>query len=209
MERAAYDPDDPEDARGGFPEGTIRAQLERLRHSASFARAHRLLRLLEYLVEHSLAGSDRDLQESIIGIEHFQRGSDFDCQTDTIVRVNARRLRDRLAIYYRDEGSADPIRFEIPKGRYRVVFHPGTQPPASEPVAAPKTPAAGRVPAAQPPPSPGPGARSAIPVGLPRPRLRLGAVAVALFAVAGLALVATGEHGRKQRGGGADPAPAV
>lgn len=140
VDLTAHHPEDPTDARGGFTEPAIRAQLERLQHSQAFARAHRLLYLLFYLVEHSRTASDRDLHESIIGIEHFRRGSDFDCQTDTIVRVNARRLRDRLAEYYRDEGAADPIRFEIPKGRYRVLFHPGTTRPAPEP-AAPSPPA--------------------------------------------------------------------
>jgi len=142
IERTAYDPDDPHDARGGFAEADIRAQLERLQDSRTFARARRLQQLLSYLVEHSLSASDRDLHEAIIGIEHFRRGSDFDCQSDTIVRVSARRLRDRLGEYYREEGAADPIRFEIPKGRYRVLFHPGAlssapaSPPAPLPAAA-------------------------------------------------------------------------
>jgi tetratricopeptide (TPR) repeat protein len=142
--RTAYDPEDPSDARGGFAEAAIRAQLERLEDSRAFARSPRLLHLLIYLVEHSLTASDRDLHEAIIGIEHFQRGNDFDCQRDTIVRVNARRLRDRLAGYYREEGAADPIRFEIPKGRYRVLFHPGAPQPAAGtttlPSAAPAAP---------------------------------------------------------------------
>ncbi|KGE04455.1 tetratricopeptide repeat protein [Pseudohaliea rubra] len=134
--RTAFDPDDPNNARGGFSEASIRAQLQRLQSSRSFARAHRLLHLLIYLVEHSLTAGDRDLHEAIIGIEHFKRGSDFDCQTDTIVRVNARRLRDRLAAYYREEGAEDPIRFEIPKGRYRVLFHPGAPQSVPDPVPA-------------------------------------------------------------------------
>lgn len=133
VERTAYDTEDPGDARGGFAETAIRAQLERLQQSRAFARSHRLLHLLVYLVEHSQTDSDRDLQESIIGIEHFRRGSDFDCQKDTIVRVNARRLRARLAEYYREEGAANPIRFEIPKGRYRVLFHPAAAQPAPSP----------------------------------------------------------------------------
>jgi tetratricopeptide (TPR) repeat protein len=149
--RTAYDPEDPNDARGGFPEAAICAQLERLQSSQAFARAPRLLHLLCYVVEHSLTASDRDLHEAIIGMEHFQRGSDFDCQTDTIVRVNARRLRDRLARYYREEGAGDPIRFEIPKGRYRVLFHPGAPPPAPAPAAPLEGPA---VPSAAPAPAP-------------------------------------------------------
>ncbi len=166
--RTAYDPEDPSDARRGFAEAAIRAQLERLEDSQAFARSPRLLHLLIYLVEHSLTASDRDLHEAIIGIEHFQRGSDFDCQKDTIVRVNARRLRDRLAGYYREEGAADPIRFEIPKGRYRVLFHPGAPQPAPDAAA----PAAG----ATAPPSAAPAAPS---IAAPVPEPATGALRLA------------------------------
>jgi hypothetical protein len=153
VQRWAYDPDDPDDARGGFAEADIQAQLARVRGSAVFARAHRLSNLLASLVEHSASGRGRDLHEANIGIELFGRGSDFDCQSDTIVRVSVRRLRDRLGDYYRGDGSADPIRFEIPKGRYRVLFHPGsraavtTTPPALTASPAPTT-------APDPPPAP-------------------------------------------------------
>ncbi|MEQ8262527.1 tetratricopeptide repeat protein [Pseudohaliea sp.] len=221
MERSGYDPQDPQDARGGFPEAAIRQQLDRLRNSDTFARAHRLQNLLAYLVEHSLTPGDRELHEAIIGIEHFQRGSDFDCQSDTIVRVNARRLRDRLADYYRQEGAADAIRFEIPKGRYRVVFHPGlagagpkqeatpqAAPPAPLPSAVQGGPA---LPLSEPsrtvaPASPGSAA--------PRPQAKwrpgsLAALAALLLVAAGLGLVVPDERGLDQRKGATGPMPAL
>jgi hypothetical protein len=38
------------------------------------------------------------------------------------VRVQARRLRARLARYYREEGRGDDILIELPKGGYAPVF---------------------------------------------------------------------------------------
>src|SRR5690606_33811963 len=46
----------------------------------------------------------------------------FDAQNDPLVRVEAGRLRRRLAEYYADEGARDPIRIELPRGGYSAVF---------------------------------------------------------------------------------------
>lgn len=105
----------------------IAAQLRRIEASPQFARAPRLRQLLQYLVENSYDGRDRDLQEFTVGAEVFGRGERFDPQTDAIVRVTARRLRRVLAAYYRGEGKDDPIRFAIPTGHYRVEFSPTDQ----------------------------------------------------------------------------------
>ncbi|HEY0179545.1 MAG TPA: hypothetical protein VGC30_07920, partial [Dokdonella sp.] len=46
--------------------------------------------------------------------------SRFDPQRDTIVRVEARRLRARLARYYRDEGAGSLVEIALPIGGYTV-----------------------------------------------------------------------------------------
>ena len=52
-----------------------------------------------WAVERTLAGDRQSLKESIIGVEVFDRGPDFDPRIDSIVRVEARRLRrKRLAM---------------------------------------------------------------------------------------------------------------
>ena len=53
------------------------------------------------------------------------RSASFDATTDSVVRVEAGRLRSRLRDYYLREGSNDEIRFEIPKGRYSPKIHFG------------------------------------------------------------------------------------
>jgi TolB-like protein/Tfp pilus assembly protein PilF len=52
----------------------------------------------------------------------FRRGVAFDPKSDTIVRVQARTLRSRLAAYYDTEGRDDPVRVSVPKGSYVPVF---------------------------------------------------------------------------------------
>ncbi|MEO8081149.1 MAG: hypothetical protein ABI641_11505 [Caldimonas sp.] len=54
-----------------------------------------------------------------IAVEVFGRPvSSFDPKLDTIVRVEARRLRGRLARYYAAEGRAAPLRIGLPVGSY-------------------------------------------------------------------------------------------
>jgi len=52
----------------------------------------------------------------------FGKEPSFDPRTDPIVRVQARRLRTRLARYYRDEGNSDELIVDLPKGGYAPVF---------------------------------------------------------------------------------------
>ena len=98
----------------------VSAQLARIQASPRFAKAPRLCQLLSYLVENSASGNVRNLLEVSIAVEVFGRGGNFDPQSDTIVRVSARRLRVFLADYYKNQGRDDPVRFRIPRGHYRV-----------------------------------------------------------------------------------------
>jgi TolB-like protein len=100
----------------------IRAQLDRILASAVFANSGRLSRLLKYVIERTLAGEGDQLKEYVVGVEVFERGSTYDPRLDSIVRVEARRLRAKLEEYYRGDGSNDPIAIEIPRGSYVPVF---------------------------------------------------------------------------------------
>lgn len=101
----------------------IRLQLARILASPLFANAPSQERMLRYVVEHSLAGEAGRLKEYTLGVEVFGRGDDFDPRQDTIVRVQGRRLRDRLADYYREQGVADPVGISLPKGHYVPTYH--------------------------------------------------------------------------------------
>jgi serine/threonine-protein kinase len=100
----------------------IRAAFERIAASPGFAGAGRLGPFLRYLVETSLAGQTGGLKESVLGVEVFGRPAGFDPRSDPIVRVEARRLRQRLDEYYAGPGAADALRIELPKGGYVPVF---------------------------------------------------------------------------------------
>ena len=100
----------------------VRDALERLLASREFRNADRLSRFLRYVVEESLRGSAGEIKEYAIGVEVFERGPAFDPRSDSVVRVEARRLRSKLRDYYDDEGIQDPIEISIPKGSYAPVF---------------------------------------------------------------------------------------
>ncbi|MBI3282255.1 MAG: tetratricopeptide repeat protein [Acidobacteria bacterium] len=90
--------------------------------SPQFARSHRLQRFLGFIVERKLAGRDNEIQEYTIGLEVFDRRESFDPRCDSIVRVEARRLRDRLADYYAKEGRTAPVRIVLAERGYVPSF---------------------------------------------------------------------------------------
>ena len=97
-------------------------QIERLTKSHSLHSSESLCKLLRYLAEHSLDHPGIALKEYQIATEVLGRPAGFDPQSDSTVRVQAGRLRVKLAEYYGHEGVDDPILVEIPKGSYAINF---------------------------------------------------------------------------------------
>jgi Tol biopolymer transport system component len=106
--------------RDDLPNAAIRAQLERILASEVFSRSQQLRRFLSFIVEQTLAGQGHTLKESVLAHEVYGKGTDFDAGTDPVVRVDARRLRDKLREYY--QGRSDPVFISLPKGSYVPVF---------------------------------------------------------------------------------------
>src|SRR5215469_6727086 len=100
----------------------IRAHLSAILTSAVFSKADRISRFLRYTVEESLGGRASRISEYSIGVEVYGRPATFDARLDSIVRVEAGRLRSKLREYYETEGKSSPIRIEFPKGGYTPVF---------------------------------------------------------------------------------------
>jgi Tol biopolymer transport system component len=94
-------------------------------------------RFLRYVVEQTIEGSSDRIKEYAIGVEVFDKGSDYDPQADSTVRTEATKLRVKLNRYYETEGSADPIIITIPKGAYVPLMEDRRQ-TAAGPSAAPK-----------------------------------------------------------------------
>ena len=126
----------------------IRDQLARIVASERFAGAPSLVRFLTHVVEETIEGRGAALKEYLIGVDVFDRGEAFDPRIDPIVRVQAGKLRKRLAEFYRNEGKADPLVIDFRKGSYVPIVREraADQPAALEsPVPAD--------PASSPPPS--------------------------------------------------------
>ena len=109
-------------ALNGIPAAEIRSQLDLILRSRAFIQSHRIRRFLQFVVEESLLGQPHRLKEYLIGLEVFDRREAFDPRVDSIVRVEARRLRYKLEEYYRTEGREDGIRIVLRKGSYVPIF---------------------------------------------------------------------------------------
>ncbi|HUN62747.1 MAG TPA: hypothetical protein VMU53_12190 [Candidatus Sulfotelmatobacter sp.] len=98
-------------------------QVEKLANSTVLHSSESLRKLLRYLARHALEHPGTPLKEYQIATEEFGRPPDFDPAVDSMVRVQAGRLRTKLAEYYATEGQEDSVRVELPKGTYALSFH--------------------------------------------------------------------------------------
>ena len=98
----------------------IREQLNRMLNCELFAQASRQCRFLSYIVDATVTGQAARLNQFVVGVDVFDRDADFDPVTDSIVRVEAGRLRSKLTEYYAGVGHHDPIVISLPKGGYGV-----------------------------------------------------------------------------------------
>jgi hypothetical protein len=97
-------------------------QLERVLHSRVLQGSESLMALLRYLVREAVADPNIQVKESTIAAEVFGCGSDFDSRTNSVVRVQTKRLRTKLQEYYENEGASDRVFIDLPKGHYKVAF---------------------------------------------------------------------------------------
>jgi adenylate cyclase len=117
----------------------VRQQLERILASSGFAGSARIKRFLRFVVEQQLAGEGGNLKEYSIGVEVFDRKEPYDPRLDSIVRVEAGRLRSKIDEYYASEGAADEIRIGLPRGSYVPVFERRVLEDATAPIGLPPT----------------------------------------------------------------------
>ncbi len=101
---------------------SVRIQLARILQSPPFADSQRMARFLQFAVEETLQGRAAQLKENVIGMHVFDRPASYDPRMDPIVRVEARRLRLKLRVYYERHGRSDELMLEFPKGQYSPVF---------------------------------------------------------------------------------------
>lgn len=97
-------------------------ELEKVLNSRTLHGSESLKAFLKFVILHSLDNGDGGLKEYTIATEVFGRGSSYDSRTDSVVRVQAGRLRSKLQEYYLSEGKADRVIIELPKGHYTPVL---------------------------------------------------------------------------------------
>jgi Tol biopolymer transport system component len=113
------------------PPSLVRAELERILASDVFSRSERLSAFLRFIVEETLRGQGHGLKEQVIAVELYGKGADFNTAVDPIVRVDARRLRDKLREYYASAPNGAAV-ISVPKGSYTPVFEFGSRAAAAD-----------------------------------------------------------------------------
>jgi len=102
----------------------VREHLDKVLASSSFAGAPRMQQFLRFVVEETLEGRAAEIKESVVAVQVFGRRSDFDSHSDSVVRVHATHLRQRLQQYYQTEGPRDAMVIDLPPGAYVPTFRP-------------------------------------------------------------------------------------
>ncbi len=99
-----------------------KAELGRILASRQFLRAPTLSKMLAYICEMYFAGQADRIKEYNIAVEALGRGPDFDLGGDSIVRVEAARLRKHLERYYATEGAGSTLRLRVADVGYAPRF---------------------------------------------------------------------------------------
>src|SRR5271156_5357786 len=109
-------------SEGEIAQEAIRGELSRILESSIFIQSDRLGRFLRYTVEMTLEGDGETLKEYLIGTDVYDRKPPYHPSVDSIVRSEARRLRNKLRQYYESAGKDDPV---------FIYYRPGSSVPPS------------------------------------------------------------------------------
>ena len=99
------------------------ALVNRIASSQHLKSSPRLREFLFYVAKCAIREAPEDATEQQIGIRVFGRHPGYNSSEDSIVRTHARLLRQKLAAYFAEEGAAESIVMEVPKGHYLPAFH--------------------------------------------------------------------------------------
>jgi hypothetical protein len=113
----------------------LREQARKIEKCGALGRSRSYARLLEFLIDASEAGRVPKELEIAIGV--FGKGADFDPSQDSMVRVYAHNLRQKLEHFYATDGRAEPRRLVLARGEYRVSLSAPSSATNGEAAAAP------------------------------------------------------------------------
>lgn len=109
------------------------ALISRIASSPHLKSSPRLCEFLFYIARCAIREAPEDATEQQIGIRVFGRPPGYNSSEDSIVRTQARLLRQKLDAYFAAEGAHEELIIEVPKGHYLPVFHNRDQLPAHPP----------------------------------------------------------------------------
>jgi hypothetical protein len=103
-------------------QAAVRAELEMILESPSFAQSNRCKRFLSFVVQQTLSGHASELKERTVGIGVFDRAIDYDTGGDSIVRVTSNEVRKRISQFYAESTRAHSIQIDLARGSYVPEF---------------------------------------------------------------------------------------
>jgi hypothetical protein len=107
----------------------LEAQVNRILRSEELRTSELLRQLLRFLADKTLSGESDQLKEYIVAIDGLGKPATYDPQHNSAVRIQAGRLRQKLADYYRNEGKFDPVIVDLPRGRFKLTWEERVVPP--------------------------------------------------------------------------------
>ena len=113
------------------PPETACATLQKVLSGPHFSNSRRLGELLGFIAQKAIAGEAAEVNEYLIAFKIYDRDPDYDPKVDSIVRVEANRLRAKLCSYYEAEGREDAVRIRLPLASYVPLFEAAPSPVAS------------------------------------------------------------------------------
>ncbi|MGA8025900.1 MAG: malectin domain-containing carbohydrate-binding protein, partial [Bryobacteraceae bacterium] len=128
------------------PSREEQAEVTAILQSGIFHRAPNLEHFFRYICERYFEGQGGQIKEYSVAVEALGRPAAFDPRKDSIVRVEAHRLRKRLHEYYEGPGSGHAVQILIPNGQYvpqfvtREVVKATEEPPIVEYIPPPEAP---------------------------------------------------------------------
>jgi len=111
----------------------VRQELAKIVASTVFRDSLRLASFLRFVVDAALTGKSSQIKAYTVAIEALGRPASFDPQDDSIMRVEAGRLRHAIAHYYAGAGIDDLIVIELLPGSYVPPFRRRTLSPSTGP----------------------------------------------------------------------------
>ena len=123
----------PLDAIDGLSNAEILMAMNRVLAVSEFQANPSASAFLRFVVEETLAGRGDRLKAFAIATLALRQPDSFNPQINSLVRVQATRLRAMLDHYYVRPGADDPIRISLPRGAYQLHLERATYAPREAP----------------------------------------------------------------------------